>query len=173
MPGRGVRRGRPVRFRTTALPPGSAGGLWLDMTDQDLALVQERTAPENQLAILGQEPCHMRAGHHGHHVDAAGVATRLVDDGADLRVAVPHAAARSRFDLAEEEDKEEAAESLPLLPAGKCRTWPVGSSLRGPVRRDVRPGGSRRPSVAWGGGWRGTARAGTGRRRKGSGVPGV
>lgn len=137
------------------------------MTDQDLVLVGERTSPDDQLAILGHEPWHMRAGHRGHHVGGTGDATRLLDDGADLRAAVRHAAARSRFDLAEEEDKEAAAESVGLPPAGKCRTWLAGSSLRGPAQRDIRPGGSRRPSVTWGGGWRGTPRAGTGRRPQG------
>ncbi|MFE6488169.1 toxin-antitoxin system, toxin component, partial [Streptomyces sp. NPDC057757] len=29
------RRGRPVRFRTAAFPPGTASGLWLDMAEQD------------------------------------------------------------------------------------------------------------------------------------------
>ncbi|MFE4409330.1 toxin-antitoxin system, toxin component [Streptomyces sp. NPDC056821] len=125
------RRGRPVRFRTAAFPPGTAGGLWPDMTDQDLVLVEKRTAPDHQLVILGHELRHMRAGHRGHHEDGAGVATRLLDDGTDLRAAVRHAAARSRFALAEEE-----AKSFGLPPAGKFRTWLAGSSLRGPVRRD-------------------------------------
>ncbi|MFF4761493.1 toxin-antitoxin system, toxin component [Streptomyces sp. NPDC001292] len=126
------RRGRPVRFRTAAFPPGTASGLWLDMTDQDLVLVEERTAPDHQLVILGHELWHMQAGHHGHHVDGVGVAARLLDDGADLQAAVRRAAARSRFDLAE----EEAAESFGLLLASKCRTWLAGSSLRGRVQRD-------------------------------------
>ncbi|WP_112470010.1 toxin-antitoxin system, toxin component [Streptomyces triticisoli] len=126
------RRGRPVRFRTAAFPPGTASGLWLDMTDQDLVLVEERTAPDHQLVILGHELWHMKAGHRGHHVDGVGVAARLLDEGADLQAAVRRAAARSRFDLAEEEE----AESFGLLLASKCRTWLAGSSLRGPVQRD-------------------------------------
>ncbi|MFF4791960.1 toxin-antitoxin system, toxin component [Streptomyces sp. NPDC001276] len=126
------RRGRPVRFRTAAFPPGTAGGLWLDMTDQDLVLAEERTTRDHQLVILGHEPRHMRAGHGGLHVDGAGVATHLLDDGTDLQAAVRHAAARSRPALAE----EEAAKSFGPLPAGKFRTWLAGSSLRGPVRRD-------------------------------------
>ncbi|MFB6955833.1 toxin-antitoxin system, toxin component [Streptomyces sp. NPDC056309] len=131
------RRGRPVRFRTAAFPPGTADGPWPDMTDQDLVLVEERTAPDHQLVILGHELRHMRAGHGGHHVDGAGVATRLLDDGTDLQATVRRAAARSRSGLAEEET---AAESLGLLPAGKFHTWQAGSSPRGPVRRD-RPAG--------------------------------
>ncbi|MFE7213108.1 toxin-antitoxin system, toxin component [Streptomyces sp. NPDC057611] len=126
------RRGRPVRFRTAAFPPGTADGLWPDMTDQDLVLAEERTTPDHQLVILGHELRPMRAGHHGHHADGAGVATCLLDDGTDLQAAERHAAARSRFDLT----AEEAAKSFGLPLAGKFRTWLTGSSQRGPVRRD-------------------------------------
>ncbi|WP_086793654.1 toxin-antitoxin system, toxin component, partial [Streptomyces thermovulgaris] len=86
------RRGRPVRFRTAAFPPGTASGLWLDMHDQDLILVEERTAPDHQLVILGHELWHMQAGHGGHDVDGAHVAARLLDEGADLRTVVHRAA---------------------------------------------------------------------------------
>ncbi|MGN5381389.1 hypothetical protein ACQ4WX_42145 [Streptomyces lasalocidi] len=40
-------------------------------------------------------------------------------------------AARTRFEHAEERQ----AETFGLLLARKCRTWPTGSALRGPVRR--------------------------------------
>ncbi|MEU6809831.1 toxin-antitoxin system, toxin component [Streptomyces sp. NPDC046831] len=126
------RRGRPVRFRTAAFPPGTASGLWLDMTDQDLVLVEERTAPDHQLVILGHELWHMKAGHGSHHVDGVAVAARLIGPGADLQEAVRHAAARTHFDVAEEEE----AETFGLLLASKCRPWLAGSSLRGPVQRD-------------------------------------
>ncbi|MER6982526.1 toxin-antitoxin system, toxin component [Streptomyces carpinensis] len=126
------RRGRPVRFRTAPFPPGTASGLWLDMTDQDLVLVEERTAPDHQLVILGHELWHMQAGHRGDHVDGVAVATRLLDGRADLRETVHAVATRSRFDLVEEEQ----AEGFGLLLASKCRTWLAGSSLRGPVQRD-------------------------------------
>jgi hypothetical protein len=126
------RRGRPVHFRTAAFPPGTASGLWLDMADQDLVVIEERTAPDHQLVILGHELWHMKAGHCSHHVDGAAVAARLLSDEADLRATVLKVAARSRFDLAEEEE----AESFGLLLASKCRTWLAGSSLRGPVQRD-------------------------------------
>ncbi len=131
------RRGRPVLFRTAAFPPGTASGLWLDMADQDLVVVEERTAPDHQLVILGHELWHMKAGHCGHPVAGAGaeVATRLgaasLDDDA-LRATVLRVAARTRFDLAEEKE----AEAFGLLLASKCRTYLAGSSLRGPVQRD-------------------------------------
>ncbi|MEU4145712.1 toxin-antitoxin system, toxin component [Streptomyces parvulus] len=133
------RRGRPVVFRTAAFPPGTASGLWLDMTDRDLVVVEERTAPEHQLVILGHELWHMKAGHRGHHhVDGAEAAARLLDgdrarrDEDALRATVRAVAARSRFDLADEKE----AEAFGLLLASKCRTWLAGSALRGPVQRD-------------------------------------
>jgi hypothetical protein len=126
------RRGRPVLFRTAAFPPGTASGLWLDMADQDLVVIEERTAPDHQLVILGHELWHMKAGHCGHHVEGAAVAARLLHDEADLRATVLKVAARDRFDLAEEKE----AETFGLLLASKCRTWLAGSSQRGPVPRD-------------------------------------
>ncbi|MFC9281977.1 toxin-antitoxin system, toxin component [Streptomyces collinus] len=137
------RRGRPVHFRTAAFPPGTASGLWLDMTDRDLVVVEERTAPDHQLVILGHELWHMQADHVGHHVAGlgagagagAGVATRLLDDDPDqaaLQATVLRVAARTRFDQTEERE----AETFGLLLASKCRTRLAGSGLRGPVRRD-------------------------------------
>ncbi|WP_320779649.1 toxin-antitoxin system, toxin component [Streptomyces sp. CRN 30] len=132
------RRGRPVRHRMAAFPSGTASGLWLDMADQDLIVIEERTAPDHQLVILGHELWHLHAGHHGHHVEgtagapAAAVAARLVDEDADLRATVLKVAARTRFDAGHERD----AEAFGLLLASKCRTRLAGSSLRGPVQRD-------------------------------------
>lgn len=134
------RRGRPVQFRMSAFPAGTASGLWLDMADRDLVVVEERTAPDHQLVILGHELWHMSAGHCGHHVEGAQVAARLLGggDGFDdfddtaLRDTVRRVAARSSFDLADEQE----AETFGLLLASKCRTWLAGSSLRGPVQRD-------------------------------------
>ncbi|MFG2682502.1 toxin-antitoxin system, toxin component [Streptomyces sp. NPDC048392] len=132
------RRGRPVLFRMAAFPPGTASGLWLDMTDRDLVVVEERTAPGHQLVILGHELWHMQAGHGGHDVEGTTVAARLpAGAGTDrdeeaLRATVRAVAARSRFDLADERE----AEAFGLLLASKCRTWLGGSSLRGPVQRD-------------------------------------
>jgi hypothetical protein len=73
----------------------------------------------------------MQAGHCTHHVDGAAVAARLLSDSADLQATVLKVAARTRFDLADEQE----AESFGLLLASKCRTWLAGSSLRGPVQR--------------------------------------
>ncbi|WP_123980952.1 toxin-antitoxin system, toxin component [Streptomyces sp. Ag109_O5-1] len=132
----GRRRGRPVLFRTAVFPPGTASGLWLDLADSDLVVVEERTAPDHQLVILGHELWHMHAGHHGHDVEGVGVAARLLAEGtggeqAAVQAAVLRVAARTRCVRAEERD----AETFGLLLASKCRTWLAGSALRGPVRR--------------------------------------
>ncbi|MGW0705380.1 toxin-antitoxin system, toxin component [Streptomyces sp. NPDC002643] len=132
------RRGRPVQYRTAAFPPGTASGLWLDMAEQDLVVIEERTAPDHQLVILGHELWHMQAGHHGQHVPGAegdvgaAVAARLLSADADLGATVLKVAARTRFDLADEQD----AESFGLLLASKCRTWLAGSAQRGPMGRE-------------------------------------
>jgi hypothetical protein len=128
----GRRRGRPVRFRTAVFPPGTASGLWIDLAEQDVVVVEERTDPAHQLVILGHELWHMQAGHQGHPVQGAAVAARLLDDTADLRAIVLRVAARSRF----HDDDEREAEAFGLLLASKCRTWLAGSALRGPVQRD-------------------------------------
>ncbi|MFJ4621059.1 toxin-antitoxin system, toxin component [Streptomyces sp. NPDC088812] len=126
------RRGRPVHFRTAAFPPGTASGLWLDMADQDLVVIEERTAPDHQLVILGHELWHMKAGHCSHHVEGAAVAARLLHDGADLQATVHKVTARTRFDRADERD----AERFGLLLASKCRTWLAGPAAQERARRD-------------------------------------
>ncbi|WP_345044884.1 toxin-antitoxin system, toxin component [Streptomyces sannanensis] len=127
------RRGRPVRYRMTSFPPGTASGLWLDMADQDLIVIEERTAPDHQLVILGHELWHMHAGHCSHHVEGAGVAARLLSGEADVAATVLKVAARTRFDLSDEQQ----AESFGLLLASKCRSRLAGPRTRGPVVRDA------------------------------------
>jgi hypothetical protein len=129
------RRGRPVQFRTAAFPACTASGLWLDLADQDLVVIEERTAPDHQLVILGHELWHMTAGHCGPHVEGVRVASRLLGaivDEAALRATVLTVAARSRFELAEERE----AESFGLLLASKCRPWLGGTSVPGHAPRD-------------------------------------
>jgi hypothetical protein len=126
------RRGRPVRFRTAPFPPGTASGLWLDLADRDLVVVEERTAPDHQLVLLGHELWHMSAGHHGPHAGGAALAAPPPSDDAGLGTTVHRVAARTRFDLADEKE----AESFGLLPASRCRGWLAGPGSRGPVRRE-------------------------------------
>ncbi|MFF9768071.1 toxin-antitoxin system, toxin component [Streptomyces sp. NPDC053086] len=129
------RRGRPVHLRTAAFPPGTASGLWLDLTDRDIVVVEERTTPDHQLVILGHELWHMHADHCGLHMNGVGAATRLLPDVTDeaaLRATVQRVAARTGFGLAEERD----AEAFGLLLASKCRTRLACSSRRVAVQRD-------------------------------------
>ncbi|MFY1679504.1 MULTISPECIES: toxin-antitoxin system, toxin component [unclassified Streptomyces] len=131
----GERRGRPVVFRAAAFPAGTASGLWLDLADQDVVVVEERTAPEHQLVILGHELWHMNAGHQGRDGPGGPVTTRLLGATLDeraLRETARAVAARTDFDAAEERE----AERFGLLLASKCRAWSGGSSSRDPGRRD-------------------------------------
>jgi hypothetical protein len=145
--GMSKRRGRPVEFRMAAFPAGTASGLWLDMADRDLVVVEERTTPDHQLVILGHELWHMNAGHSSHHVAGAVVAARLLTEDGDLGAAVRNVAARTRSHLAEETD----AESFGLLLGSKCRPWLPGSGAYVPAYRDAIAGrieaslGYRRP----------------------------
>ncbi|WNM32768.1 hypothetical protein RKE30_21370 [Streptomyces sp. Li-HN-5-11] len=56
-------RGRTVRLRKTAFPPGIASGLWVDRAGHDLIAYEENTDPEHQIVIIGHEAWHMFQGH--------------------------------------------------------------------------------------------------------------
>uniref|UniRef100_A0AAU2JZY1 Toxin-antitoxin system, toxin component n=1 Tax=Streptomyces sp. NBC_00049 TaxID=2903617 RepID=A0AAU2JZY1_9ACTN len=58
------RRGgdRKVDFHFAPFPPGTASGLWLDLDDADLIVVEERTRPEHQLVIACHELWHLAEG---------------------------------------------------------------------------------------------------------------
>lgn len=73
--GRG--RERPVLFRFAAFPPDTASGLWLEMEDRDLLVIEERTRPEHQLVIACHELWHMDEGTCDRHGTGMAVAARL------------------------------------------------------------------------------------------------
>lgn len=144
-------RGRPVRLRTAVFPAGTASGLWLDFADQDVVVVEERTAPGHQLVILGHELWHMAAGHRGGPLDGVAVA------------------ARTRFDRREEAE----AERFGLLLASRFRAWtpsvprtvPPAGEPAGPAAGDPSwPDGLVRRIEASLGGERTTGRRGAGGR---------
>ncbi|MER5813530.1 toxin-antitoxin system, toxin component [Streptomyces sp. NPDC002033] len=56
------RGGRPVDFHFTAFPPDSASGLWLELEDVDLVVIEERTRPEHQIVIACHELWHVAEG---------------------------------------------------------------------------------------------------------------
>ncbi|MEU3047351.1 MULTISPECIES: toxin-antitoxin system, toxin component [unclassified Streptomyces] len=121
------RRGRPVEYRLVTFPPGTASGLYLDMSDRDLICVQESTSPWHQVVIFGHEAWHMVAGHCGRHEPGPTVAARLLADEADLAAAV-QVAARTDFGRSEESD----AELFGLALAGRVRSWLEGSNAVAP-----------------------------------------
>lgn len=115
-------RGRPVEYRLVTFPPGTASGLYLDMSDRDLICVQENTSPWHQMVIFGHEAWHMVAGHGGQHEPGPAVVARLLADEADLSAAL-QVAARTDFGRNEESD----AELFGLALAGRLRTWLEGA----------------------------------------------
>ncbi|MER6313961.1 toxin-antitoxin system, toxin component [Streptomyces sp. NPDC001581] len=58
------RRGeeRKVDFHFTSFPPGTASGLWLELDDVDLIVVEQHTRPEHQLVIACHEVWHLNEG---------------------------------------------------------------------------------------------------------------
>ncbi|GGZ32984.1 hypothetical protein GCM10010387_28870 [Streptomyces inusitatus] len=135
----GEHRGRPVLLRFVDFPPGTASGLYLDMTDRDVICVQASTHPVHQLIIFGHEVWHMVAGHTGHHGGGAAAAARsgpagpaaaarLVTGepggpcgpaGDELKSAVRQLAARTGFRQAQETE----AETFGLELGAQLRGW--------------------------------------------------
>ncbi|MGW4275001.1 FMN-binding protein [Streptomyces seoulensis] len=63
-----VRVGRPVQLVLRGFPPDvPVTGLRLDCGDRSIIVVEERTAPEAQLVILGHELWHEECGHCDPH----------------------------------------------------------------------------------------------------------
>ncbi|NBE54383.1 toxin-antitoxin system, toxin component [Streptomyces boluensis] len=106
------KRGRPVEHRLVHFPQGLASGLWLNMEDRDLIVVEQQTGPLHQLVIFGHEVWHMTAGHCGSHTSGLNAAARLLGDETDVAAAVRSVAARTDFDRAEEEDAERFGQQL-------------------------------------------------------------
>ncbi|MDH6701780.1 toxin-antitoxin system, toxin component family protein [Streptomyces griseoviridis] len=74
-----LRGGRPVRLRFERFPDElEVTGLWVELPDLDLVIVEERAEDVQQLVILGHELWHMHAGHRHRHVTAP-VAHALAD----------------------------------------------------------------------------------------------
>ncbi|MFI1281848.1 toxin-antitoxin system, toxin component [Streptomyces sp. NPDC020858] len=71
------RGGRKVDFRFASFPPDTASGLWLEMDERDLIVVEERTRPEHQLVIACHELWHVDEGTCDSHGPGMAVAARL------------------------------------------------------------------------------------------------
>ncbi|WP_411106747.1 toxin-antitoxin system, toxin component [Streptomyces sp. cmx-4-9] len=81
----GRQSGRPVDHMFTRFPPGTASGLWIDLPDRDLVVVEERARPELQLVIACHELWHAKEGTCDEHSSGLSVAARLA--GGDSSVA--------------------------------------------------------------------------------------
>ncbi|MFD9335422.1 toxin-antitoxin system, toxin component [Streptomyces sp. NPDC060028] len=73
------RGGRPVEFRFAVFPPDTASGLWLELTERDLLVIEERTRPEHQLVIACHELWHLDEGTCDRHGPGMAVAARLTE----------------------------------------------------------------------------------------------
>lgn len=71
------RGGRPVESRFVPFPPDTASGLWLELEDRDLIVVEARTRPEHQLVIACHELWHLDEGTCDGHGPGMAVAARL------------------------------------------------------------------------------------------------
>ncbi|MCD9875657.1 toxin-antitoxin system, toxin component [Streptomyces guryensis] len=116
------RGGRPVTLSIRPFPEtiASTTGLWLELPEQDVIVIEESLAPDHQLVVVGHELWHMHAGHRGHDLGGAAVAARAALRGeVDWPELVRHVAARSHSDTHD----EVTAESFGLLLGSRLNTW--------------------------------------------------
>lgn len=125
------RGGRPIILRFERFPTQlTTSGLWLNMEDYDIVVVEKFTTPDHQLVILGHELWHMQAGHSAPRGPGAAAAARSLPGGSDLTYAA--VAARSHHEDAHEIE----AETFGLLLGDRCRAWLAGDdAATGPARR--------------------------------------
>ncbi|MFE1290493.1 toxin-antitoxin system, toxin component [Streptomyces sp. NPDC058751] len=150
------RGGRPVQLRFERFPDEiEVTGLWMEFSDFDLVVVEERAETVQQLVILGHELWHMKEGHRDHHVDRATAVARVALSGRSgghgpgatpLREEVARAvAARDGSRQADEAQ----AEAFGLQLASVFRSWltgPGGDAPVDPVGRAIETSlGYRRP----------------------------
>jgi hypothetical protein len=115
----GTVRGREIVVLKEEFPHRTATGLWLDMPEYDMIVVDKRATPLHQLAIFCHELWHMFKGDCGHHVEGIAVAGRLLHDRADLVGVVNRVAARTEFNERSEQD----AETFALKAVTHFRVW--------------------------------------------------
>ncbi|MET7981898.1 MULTISPECIES: toxin-antitoxin system, toxin component [unclassified Streptomyces] len=117
-----VIRGRQVILLKEEFPHRTATGLWLDMPEHDIILVDRRAAPVHKLAIICHEIWHMIKGDCGHHADGVPAAARTLSDRADFQQAARTVAARTEFHARAEQD----AETFALRAVTQLRVWLEG-----------------------------------------------
>ncbi|MFE2299172.1 toxin-antitoxin system, toxin component [Streptomyces sp. NPDC059445] len=152
------RGGRPVQLRFERFPDEiEVTGLWMEFSDFDLVVVEERAETVQQLVILGHELWHMKEGHRDHHVDGAtAVARAALSDRSHRHEPGPRsvpfrpevARAVAARDGSRQAD-EARAEAFGLQLASVFRSWVTGpgdSAPADPVSRAIEASlGYRRP----------------------------
>ncbi|MPY30583.1 toxin [Streptomyces adustus] len=142
-----VRAGRPIRLVFRAFPPDiPVSGMRLDCADQSIIVVEEHTAPEAQLVILGHELWHEEQGDCGEHpVGYPAAARALTADRTPEAIQraveqflaaheVPREAVLAVAARAESADEHEVdAETFGLLFGREVRTWMRGRYAEGPL----------------------------------------
>ena len=142
-----VRKGRPIALKFHPFPPEAGmSGVRLDFGDRSLIVVEEATAPEAQLVILGHELWHEEEEGTGHHAAGMPAAARalgvpqpleavcraveqILDEHDASREAILTVTAR-----AQSVDEHEAyAETFGLLFGRAVRPWMRGRYAQGPV----------------------------------------
>ena len=108
-----------------SFPADTVSGLWMDVGDFDLIVVEADTSPLHQVVIAGHELWHHKERHLGHHgsTPGAAAAARMVGDRWRVSDAVAHVAARGDADL----DEERRAERFGRLLATKFRPYMEGN----------------------------------------------
>ncbi|MFG2750981.1 toxin-antitoxin system, toxin component [Streptomyces xanthophaeus] len=129
--------GRQVRLILEPFPPDTVSGLWLDLGDHEVVVVEKNTLPLHQMVILGHELWHRKEASLGRRgangtdgTDrAVAAAARMLGDRWNLGDAVSYVSARTDYDLEEERRAERfgrllAAKFLPFLLGARSSTPP-------------------------------------------------
>lgn len=141
----GERRNRPIEFRKSSFPPGTASGLALNLGQKDLIVVERNTAPEHQVIITGHELRHLELGHCHAPVAEGAAATRLLRHDADLQDVVssvlaiagrqsPSLAHQSGAAVKDAQGQEDSAELFGLELAHRVRHLLVAPGTKAPDR---------------------------------------
>ncbi|MFE1285631.1 toxin-antitoxin system, toxin component [Streptomyces sp. NPDC058751] len=118
----GAKTGRELLVLRKEFPHRTASGLWLDLPDLDVIVIDERATPLHQLAIFFHEVWHLLDGACGNHTVGQSLATRMLatrPDLPELDETVRRVAARTEFKHSE----ERAAEMFGLLATTRFRVW--------------------------------------------------
>lgn len=130
-----LRGGRPVELRFERFPDEiEVTGLWVEFSDFDLVIVEERAEAVQQLVILGHELWHLHAGHSHHHVAGAALADRRKWNA--FKDAALSVAARDGSRVADEAEADDFGHRL----AGAFRPLLTGHGpdpQPGPVQRSL------------------------------------